>query len=314
MPEPQAVASRYADRRQLWKAAIKWPMYSVAVMPVLLAAGSQFGRSGTLRWSQLLGFLLAAILLLLWENLSNDLFDAETGVDATGKPHSVVNLTGRSDRVAQWSLVALGLGLVLMIGLAWSSSAAVFGLVLLSCGLGYVYQGPPFRLGYRGLGEPLCWLAFGPCATAAALLVLQPQGAASVPWGQAWQLGAGPALATTLVLFCSHFHQVEEDAAHGKRSPVVRLGTARAAALIPWFIAITLALEWMPVLHGDWPPSALLSAAGLPAGLALIRLIQRCHDQPQRVAGSKFLALRFQTWNGLGLAFGLALAPLWPLH
>ena len=105
---------------------------------------------------------------------------------------------------------------------------------------------------------------------------------------------------------------MKEDAAHGKRSPVVRLGTARAAALIPWFIAITLALEWVPVLHGDWPPSALLSAAGLPAGMALIRLIQRCHDQPERVAGSKFLALRFQAWNGLGLAAGLALAPLWP--
>jgi 1,4-dihydroxy-2-naphthoate octaprenyltransferase len=40
--------------------------------------------------------LLAAILLLLWENLSNDLFDADTGVDAVGKPHSVVNLTGPS--------------------------------------------------------------------------------------------------------------------------------------------------------------------------------------------------------------------------
>ena len=313
MPEPQAVASRYAERRQLWKAAIKWPMYSVAVMPVLVAAGWQFGQSGALRWSQLLGFLLAAILLLLWENLSNDLFDAETGVDATGKPHSVVNLTGRSDRVAQLSLAALALGLMLMIGLAWSSSAAVFGLVLLCCGLGYVYQGPPFRLGYRGLGEPLCWLAFGPCATAAALLVLQPQGADAVPWGHAWQLGAGPALATTLVLFCSHFHQVEEDAAHGKRSPVVRLGTRRAAALIPWFIAISLALEWLPVLRGEWPPSVLLSAAGLPAGLALIRLMRRCHDQPSRVAGSKFLALRFQAWNGLGLAAGLAVARLWPL-
>ena len=95
MSEPQAVASRYADRRRLWKAAIKWPMYSVAVMPVLLAAGWQFGVDGSLRWLQLLGFLLAAILLLLWENLSNDVFDAATGVDASGKPHSVVNLTGR---------------------------------------------------------------------------------------------------------------------------------------------------------------------------------------------------------------------------
>ena len=94
--------------------------------------------------------------------------------------------------------------------------------MLVCCGLGYVYQGPPFRLGYRGLGEPLCWLAFGPFATAAALVVLQPRGAASIPWGTAWILGSGPALATTLVLFCSHFHQVGEDAAHGKRSPVVR--------------------------------------------------------------------------------------------
>ena len=310
MPEPQAVASRYAERRQLWKAAIKWPMYSVAVMPVLVAAGWQFGQSGALRWSQLLGFLLAAILLLLWENLSNDLFDAETGVDATGKPHSVVNLTGRSDRVAQLSLAALGLGLILMIGLAWSSSAAVFGLVLLCCGLGYVYQGPPFRLGYRGLGEPLCWLAFGPCATAAALLVLQPQGADAVPWGHAWQLGAGPALATTLVLFCSHFHQVEEDAAHGKRSPVVRLGTRRAAALIPWFIALTLALEWWPLLNGSWPPSVLLSGVALIPGLALVRLLRQHHDQPDRISGSKFLALRFQALNGLGLMLGLALPAL----
>ena len=310
MPEPQAVASRYAERRQLWKAAIKWPMYSVAVMPVLVAAGWQFGQSGALRWSQLLGFLLAAILLLLWENLSNDLFDAETGVDATGKPHSIVNLTGRSDRVAQLSLAALGLGLMLMIGLAWSSSAAVFGLVLLCCGLGYVYQGPPFRLGYRGLGEPLCWLAFGPCATAAALLVLQPQGAAAVPWGHAWQLGAGPALATTLVLFCSHFHQVEEDAAHGKRSPVVRLGTRRAAALIPWFIALTLALEWWPLLNGSWPPSVLLSGVALIPGLALVRLLRQHHDQPDRISGSKFLALRFQALNGLGLMLGLALPAL----
>ena len=258
MSEPQAVASRYADRRRLWKAAIKWPMYSVAVMPVLLAAGWQFGVEGSLRCLQLVGFVLAAILLLLWENLSNDVFDAATGVDATGKPHSVVNLTGRRDRVAQGATAALGLGLLLMGGLAWNSSGAVLSLVLVCCCLGYVYQGPPFRLGYRGLGEPLCWLAFGPFATAAALVVLQPRGAASIPWGTAWMLGAGPALATTLVLFCSHFHQVDEDAAHGKRSPVVRLGTARAAALVPWFVALTLALEWVPVLHGDWPPTCLL--------------------------------------------------------
>ena len=313
MEEPQAVATRYAQRRALWKAAIKWPMYSVAVMPVLLAAGWQLGFQGILRWDQLLGFLLAAILLLLWENLSNDLFDAATGVDAVGKPHSVVNLTGRRDRIALLSSASLLCGLSLMAWLAWRSHPAVLLLVLLCCGLGYIYQGPPFRLGYQGLGEPLCWLAFGPVATSAALLVLAPAGSGEVPWQAALVLGAGPALATSLVLFCSHFHQVEEDAAHGKRSPVVRLGTARAAALIPWFVGFTLALEWWPVAFGPWPPTALLSVVGLPAGWALIRLVRRYHDQPERISGSKFLALRFQALNGLGLALGLALAPLWPL-
>lgn len=309
--EPQVVASLHADgaaRRRLWKAAIKWPMYAVAVMPVLLAAGWRWGRGELVRLDQLLLFLVAAVLLLGWENLANDVFDADTGVDAQGKPHSLVNLTGRRDRVAWLANGALLLGLALMALVALRSSGAVLALVLACCGIGYAYQGPPLRLGYRGLGEPLCWLAFGPLATAAGLLALGPAAeAAAVPWRAALELGGGPALATTLVLFCSHFHQVEEDAAHGKRSPVVRLGTARAAALVPWFVAGALAFEWAPVLVGHWPLTALLGAAGLPPAERLIRLLREHHHQPERIVGSKFLALRFQALNGLGLALGLAL-------
>jgi 1,4-dihydroxy-2-naphthoate octaprenyltransferase len=240
-------------------------------------------------------------------------FDAETGVDTHGKPHSLVNLTGRRDRVMVWANGALLLGLGLMALVALRSSPLVLALVLACCGIGYAYQGPPFRLGYRGLGEPLCWLAFGPLATAAGLLALAPAAEAAaegVPWRTAIALGSGPALATTLVLFCSHFHQVEEDAAHGKRSPVVRLGTARAAALVPWFVAGSLALQWAPVLVGQWPLTALLGVAGLPPAQALIRLLRQHHREPERIVGSKFLALRFQALNGLGLALGLAMAPL----
>ncbi len=308
--EPQVVASLHADgaaRRRLWKAAIKWPMYAVAVMPVLLAAGWRWGRGELVRLDQLLLFLVAAVLLLAWENLANDVFDADTGVDAQGKPHSVVNLTGQRDRVAWLANGALLLGLALMALVALRSSGAVLALVLACCGIGYAYQGPPLRLGYRGLGEPLCWLAFGPLATAAGLLALGPATGAEVPWRAAVELGGGPALAPTQVRFCSHFHQVEEDAAHGKRSPVVRLGTARAAALVPWFVAGALAFEWAPVLAGHWPLTALLGAMGVPPAQRLIRLLREHHDQPERITCSKFLALRFQALNGLGLAVGLAL-------
>ena len=313
--EPQVVASLHAgsaeERRRLWKAAIKWPMYAVAVMPVLLAAGWRAGAALPVRLDQLALFLVAAVLLLAWENLANDVFDADTGVDAQGKPHSLVNLTGRRDRVATLANGALLLGLALMALVALRSSGAVLILVLACCGIGYAYQGPPLRLGYRGLGEPLCWLAFGPLATAAGLLALAPAAeSGAIPWRTALELGSGPALATTLVLFCSHFHQVEEDAAHGKRSPVVRLGTGQAAGLVPWFVAASLALQWAPVLGGQWPLTALLGAAGLPPAQALIRLLRENHREPERIIGSKFLALRFQALSGLGLALGLALGPL----
>ncbi len=293
-------------------------MYAVAVMPVLLAAGWRFGRGEPVRPDQLLLFLLAAVLLLAWENLANDVFDAETGVDTEGKPHSVVALTGRRDRVALLANGCLLLGLALIAAVAVRSSPAVFALVLACCAIGYLYQGPPFRLGYHGLGEPLCWLAFGPLATAAGLLALGPAAAAApVPWGSALALGSGPALATTLVLFCSHFHQVEHDAAHGKRSPVVQLGTARAAALVPWFVAGSLALQWAPLLVSTpggqrWPLTVLLGALGLPPARRLIALLRDHHHRAERISGSKFLALRFQAANGLGLALGLALGRWWP--
>ena len=313
MSRPEVVASLHGSRPTqaqarpgLWKAAIKWPMYVVAVMPALVASGWLLGPGAadhSFHPLRLLLFLAAAILLLAWENLANDVYDADTGIDRH-KAHSVVNLTGgRRDRVLGLANVCLLTGLALMAWLARLSDPRVFLLVLGCCALGYLYQGPPFRLGYAGLGEPLCWLAFGPLATAAALLAL---GGPLDP-GLATRLGAGPALATTLVLFCSHFHQVEEDLRHGKRSPVQRLGTARAAGLVPWWIALTLALELAPALERFWPATVLLALAGLPAGVALMGLLRKHHDQPERISHSKFLALRFLTLNGLGFALGLAL-------
>lgn len=309
-------------RPRLWWAAVKWPMYGVAVMPALVAAGWLLGpgrAAWRLQLQQLVVFLLAAVLLLAWENLCNDYFDAQTGIDIR-KPHSVIQLTGAPGVVFVVAQVCCLLGLVLMARVAMASSWWALVLVLAACCCGYLYQGPPFRLGYQGLGEPLCWLAFGPLATAAALVGLgapapglEGGGGGPLDLFLAGQLGCGPALATTLVLFCSHFHQVEDDVAHGKRSPVQRLGTARAAALVPCLVALVLLAEVVPVAWGRvWPATTLVALASLPAAFPLIRLLARRHNQPERIGHGKFLALRFQMVNGVLFAGGLALGR-WPV-
>jgi len=243
---------------------------------------------------------------LIWENLTNDLFDDETGVDKY-KFHSVVALTGNKTTVSRVAYFSLLLGLFIIFILALRSNISVLFLVLICCFLGYLYQGPPFRLGYKGLGEPLCWIAFGPLATAAALIVISPKSSFHlIPWGTAFIVGAGPAMATTLVLFCSHFHQIKQDAAVGKKSPLVVLGTHRAAKVLPWLIGVIFLLELIPVLNRTWPITTLISFLSLPAGIDLIKLIKRHHNQPKIIKNSKFLALRFQTLNGLSLSIGFA--------
>ena len=301
-----SVKSFTTERKNLWQAAIKWPLYSVAIMPVILSAGWELGNNGNIRLGQFIGFLIASILILIWENLTNDLFDDETGVDKY-KFHSIVALTGNKTTVSRVAYFSLLLGLFIIFILALKSNITVLFLVLICCFLGYLYQGPPFRLGYKGLGEPLCWIAFGPLATAAALMVVAPKSSFhSIPWETALMVGAGPAMATTLVLFCSHFHQINQDAAVGKKSPLVVLGTHRAAKVLPWMVGLIFLLELLPVINRIWPITTLICLISLPLGLDLIKLIKRHHNQPELIKNSKFLALRFQTINGLLLSLGFA--------
>jgi hypothetical protein len=82
------------DRRKLWKAAIKLPMYSVGLAPILVSATAAFVYTGAFAPLRTLGLCVAAVAIIAWLNLSNDVFDSLTGVDkGRNKPESIVNLT-----------------------------------------------------------------------------------------------------------------------------------------------------------------------------------------------------------------------------
>lgn len=289
-----------SPNRKLWLAAIKPPMYSVAIMPILVGSLTAYAETGRFHGGIFSLFMLSAILILAWENLSNDVFDADTGIDIN-KHHSLVNLTRNKGLIAALAalFLVMGVGGIGAIAL-WQQDATVLGLILLCCGLGYAYQGPPLRLGYQGLGEVLCFFSFGPLGV----------GAAYYSQTQSWSIGSQAVglvigITTTLVLFCSHFHQVEDDLAAGKRSPIVRLGTQRGADLIPWFCGVTFAAVSGAIALGTLPISAL---AMLPSALPAWRLgqhVQRHHDQPDKVSNAKFYAIGFHFWSGVLLALGL---------
>ncbi len=290
---------------RLWFAALKPPMYSVAVIPITTGAAIAFRETHSLNWDILLKFLGAAVLLLLWENLSNDVFDAETGVDLH-KAHSVVNLTGQREAIAFVANLCLivGIGGIASIALA-QGDGVVLTLVLLCCVLGYLYQGPPFRWGYRGWGEILCFWSFGPLATTAAFY------SQTGYWSPVVVVPAGLVGAmTSIILLCSHFHQVADDRAAGKYSPVVQLGTERAMGLVLGGWVSIYTLLFLGAIAQILPWTCLLMGLGIPSAWQLCQLLRRYHAVPNQVSQAKFVAVAAHFWSGLGLGAGFWLAAL----
>ncbi|MEH2063467.1 MAG: 2-carboxy-1,4-naphthoquinone phytyltransferase [Nostoc sp.] len=285
---------------KLWMAAIKPPMYSVAIMPIWVGTAVAFAETKTFNSVVFSTFVTAAILILAWENITNDVFDSETGIDQN-KHHSLVNLTGNKPLIFWIGNLCLGLGLLGILAIAfWQQDLTVIGIILLCCVLGYMYQGPPFRLGYQGLGEILCFFAFGPLAVEAAYYSQT----------QTWSITSLAAsvivgIATTLILFCSHFHQVKDDIAAGKRSPIVRLGTQKGAQLLVWVTGSIYPLTLLFVLLGISPAWTLLSWVSLPFAFKLCRHVQENHNQPDKVSNCKFIAVAVHFWacSLLGLGF-----------
>ncbi|PSF32268.1 2-carboxy-1,4-naphthoquinone phytyltransferase [Aphanothece hegewaldii CCALA 016] len=294
-----------SPNKKLWLAAIKPPMYSVAIMPILTGSVIAFSETNQFNISIFLLFLISAILILAWENLSNDVFDSETGIDQN-KAHSVVNLTGNKSFVFWLGNLCLGSGILGILAITqWQQDPTVLGIILLCCLLGYIYQGPPFRLGYQGLGEILCFFAFGPLAVAAAYYsqtqtFSQSSLAASIIIG----------ITTSIILFCSHFHQAEDDLAAGKRSPIVRLGTALGSQVLTWSTYSVYLFTVLFVLLKIYPVATLLIFASLPFALKLINHVRTFHDQPEKVSNCKFLAVNFHFVSGVLFAIAFVISSL----
>jgi 2-carboxy-1,4-naphthoquinone phytyltransferase len=284
---------------KLWLAAVKPPMYTVAIIPITVGSAVAYSQTQFIDLNILRTFLGAAIAIIAWMNISNDVFDSDTGIDLN-KAESIVNLTGNRNLMFWLGNLFLLLGLAGIGSIAWGQQdVTVVAIILLCCLLGYTYQGPPFRLGYKGLGEIICTICFGPLALSAAYYSQT----------QSWSIANLVAsmiigISTSLILFCSHFHQVKDDLAAGKLSPIVRMGTKMGARVLQWSTASIYVLTVIGVISKLFPIATLLILLSLPLAFKLTSFVWEYHDRPEIVRTCKYLAVRLHFVSGLLLALG----------
>tara|TARA_Y100000746_G_C15438469_1_gene421769 strand:- start:419 stop:1324 length:906 start_codon:yes stop_codon:yes gene_type:complete len=294
-------------------------MYSVAIIPVLVAASSASylnlidPKIGASAMSLTLRLLLGACSVIAWLNISNDAWDYQTGVDSGNrKPESIVNLLNGDVKAAHvTSAFFLIAGVVTLLPLFANAPAVAPMALLLAIGCGYAYQAPPLRLSYKGFGEPLCFTAFGPLATSAFFAVFAGANLPSflnVPpllWVNAWMVG----VTTSMILFASHLHQREGDEVSGKLSPCVRFGVDFCVSSIQHVVSAYYALIATFVSCG-WLPS--VAGAMIFITYPLARAMQNYAldnvENEKMLFKTKYFAVRWHVAHGVALAFGLWLS------
>lgn len=322
-------------RRQLWFAALKPPMYTVAITPMAVGSLAYFNDSKNFFFYPLLTLLLMSICIIAWLNISNDVFDFDAGVDEN-KPESIVNLCGATRRARHTLLVLafmfLGVGFYALASLC--RTAIMFDrvpLVLMGLAVfgGYAYQSPPFRLGYYGLGEPITFVTWilsviaayytQICADTAAYRQLVSRFPTTLQRLQYIMFRVFPspsftllpaailvAFPTAIILFCSHFHQEDDDRRAGKKSPIVRLGIVRAAQLLSLSLIVFAAMHPIFYFTGylPWQPSCLCLVT-VPRMFHLATHVNGRVSNPSSLQKCKYIAVRLHFVHGVLLSLGL---------
>ncbi|KAM0949011.1 putative 1,4-dihydroxy-2-naphthoate polyprenyltransferase [Dioscorea sansibarensis] len=308
-PAPEAEISRAT---LLWRAA-KLPIYSVAFVPLTVGSSAAYLETGIFFARRYLLLLISSVLIITWLNLSNDVYDFDTGADLD-KKESVVNIIGSRELVYLAAIVSLALGFMgLFCAYIAAGDIRFILLVMFAIFCGYVYQCPPFRLSYQGLGEPLCFAAFGPFATTAFYLSQSGKTLAGEPClpvsrtvlSASFLVG----LTTTLILFCSHFHQIDSDRAVGKMSPLVRIGTKTSSEVVKFGILTLYLLVFAFGLCKSLPLSCtLLCTLTLPMGNAVVDYVEKNYNDNLKIFMAKYYCVRLHALFGAALAVGLFFA------
>jgi 1,4-dihydroxy-2-naphthoate octaprenyltransferase len=289
---------------------------SSAAIGGLLAAASP-----DVNWLYFTMALVGLVLAHAANNMINDYFDLESGVDTDEyirtqyAPHPVISgLISKSGLILAIAIVnLLDLGILLYLTEARGWGIAAFALLGLFISVGYV--APPVRLKHRGLGELGVALVWGP-------LMIGGTYYATAGTLQPWVLVASLpyAILVTSVLIGKHVDKFEADSAKGIHTLPVLLGRERSLFLNQLLMVSYFVLVLSLVMVGTLGIWTLLTFVAIPRAWEVIQVYKRPRPETPP-ANYPIWPLWYVAWafmltrraGGL-LVLGLLLDVIYPIH
>jgi 1,4-dihydroxy-2-naphthoate octaprenyltransferase len=290
--------------RRLWLvfSLVRYRFFLYAgLLPYLLGAAWAYAVVGAfdarLFWSGLAGIVLAVIGVESF----NEYFDSRMGTDRVFNPEDVPPMSGW---VLWLGIAAFAAALAVGIYLTWRGGWPILAFAVLGGLAAIFYVAPPIRWAYRGLGETVIALSYGPWMVLGSLYLH----AGSVSWGALWA-SLVPGLLIMALAVVNAIPDYHQDRLVGKRNLVVRLGRRRGVWLYVGLAAGGLLVSIAGVLAGVFPVACLAALLALPLLAKSARVGVRTYESPRQfvpairaVVGCYLVAVGF---------FGVGL--VWPI-
>ena len=271
---PAAAARSPLQRLLLVLSLVRYRFFLYAgLLPYLLGAAWAYGMARTidlpLFWSGLAGVVLAVVGVEAF----NEYFDSRMGTD---RVFNSEDLPPMSNGVLWLGVAAFAGALAVGIYLTLRGGWPILGFALAGGAAAIFYVAPPIRWAYRGLGETVIALSYGPWMVLGSLYLHTRDIDSNALWAS---LVPGLIImALAVVNAIPDFHQ---DRLVGKRNLVVRLGRRRAVLLYLALATAGLAAVPAGVAAGIFPSASLAALLAFPLLMASARRARNTYEKPR---------------------------------
>ena len=243
------------------------------LLPYALGAALAFHVHQTFNLFFFLVGLVGLFFALVGVEAFNEYFDWQLGTDRVFQLHPKP-VTKRTLFVGWAAFFLAGL---IGVYISWQVGWAI----IIFAGLGflgaYCYLGPPLKLTYRGLGELIITLCYGPLMMAGSFYLQAHRLDGFVLW-----LTLVPGLLLFAIAIVNEVPDFLQDRLVDKRNLCVRLGPKRTVRLYILIIVGFYHLVPMACYKGIFPSLTLLALLCIPLSLVSFHVAQKSYEDPRR--------------------------------
>jgi 1,4-dihydroxy-2-naphthoate polyprenyltransferase len=243
------------------------------LLPYLLGSAWAYAATGPLDAGIFFSGLGGVVLSVIGVEAFNEYFDSRMGTDRVFNPD---DLPPMSSWVLWLGIGAFAAALAVGVYLTLRGGWPIFAFALAGGMAAIFYVAPPIRWAYRGLGELVIALSYGPWMVLGSVYLYT----GALSWG-AFLASLVPGLLIMALAVVNAIPDFHQDRLVGKRNLVVRLGRARAVRLYLGLAAAGLALVPIGVASGMFPGGTLAALLALPLLVLSARAARHTFETPR---------------------------------